>query len=232
MSFKNKKGQFFPYADSAPRKSFPVLTIALIILNVLVFVWSLSSPDIPYTIEGEKVEIPEVYLKYGFIPAAFSFFSLSSVATIFTSMFLHGGIDHIFGNMWYLWIFGDNVEDRLGKLKFLLLYFLSGVAATFLHYITNLSSEIPAIGASGAISGVLGSYLLLFPREGILTRFGYAFVRIPAFIVIGFWFFLQFLFGTISFLGGVGSGIAFFAHVGGFVFGFLFTLLLKKSEKI
>ena len=232
MIFKNRKGQFFPYADSAPRKTFPILTILLIILNVSIFVWSLFSPEVSYTIEGEKVSIPEIYLKYGFIPARFSLFSFSSIATIFTSMFLHGGVDHIFGNMWYLWIFGDNVEDRLGRIKFLLLYFLSGIAATFFHYITNLGSEIPAIGASGAISGVLGSYLLLFPREGVLTRFGYTFIRVPAFIVIGFWFFIQFLFGTISFLGGIGSGIAFFAHVGGFIFGFFFTLLLKKFEKI
>jgi len=232
MIFKNRKGQFFPYADSAPRRTFPVLTILLIILNVSIFVWSLFSPEVLYTVEGEKVLIPEIYLKYGFIPARFSLFSLSSIATIFTSMFLHGGIDHLFGNMWYLWIFGDNVEDRLGRIKFLLLYFFSGIAATFFHLITNLGSEIPAIGASGAISGVLGSYLLLFPREGVLTRFGYTFIRVPAFIVIGFWFFIQFLFGTISFLGGIGSGIAFFAHVGGFIFGFLFTLLLKKFEKI
>ncbi|MCS7105787.1 MAG: rhomboid family intramembrane serine protease [Candidatus Aenigmarchaeota archaeon] len=229
---KNKKGQFFPFADSAPRKSFPVLTILLLILNVSIFVWSLASPEVPYVIEGEPVLIPEVYLKYGFIPSRFSLFSFSSIATIFTSMFLHGGLDHIFGNMWYLWIFGDNVEDKLGKIKFLLLYFLSGIAATFLHYLTNLNSEVPAIGASGAISGILGSYFVLFPRERVLTRFGYAFVRIPAFIVIGFWFFIQFLFGTISFLGGIGSGIAFFAHVGGFIFGFAFTFLLRKMEKI
>ncbi|MEM7825881.1 MAG: rhomboid family intramembrane serine protease [Candidatus Aenigmatarchaeota archaeon] len=231
MGFKSKKGQFFPFADSAPRKTFPILTILLIILNASIFIWSLTSEEVPYVIEGEHVSIPEVYIRYGFIPAKFSFFSLSSIATIFTSMFLHGGIDHIFGNMWYLWIFGDNVEDKLGKIKFLLLYFLSGIGATFLHYITNLNSEIPAIGASGAISGILGSYLLLFPRETILTRFGYMFVRIPAFIVIGFWFFIQFLFGTISFLGGIGSGIAFFAHVGGFIFGFLFTLILKKFSE-
>ncbi|MEM7825832.1 MAG: rhomboid family intramembrane serine protease, partial [Candidatus Aenigmatarchaeota archaeon] len=229
MILKNRKGQFFPYADSAPRRTFPILTILLIISNILIFIWSLFSAEVLYNIQGEVVQIPEVYLKYGFIPSKFSLISLSSLATIFTSMFLHGGIDHIFGNMWYLWIFGDNVEDKLGKIKFLLLYFLSGLGATFLHYLTNLGSEIPAIGASGAISGILGSYILLFPREKVLTRFGYAFVRIPAFIVIGLWFFIQFIFGTISFLGGIGSGIAFFAHVGGFIFGFLFTLLLKKS---
>ncbi|MFH8086578.1 MAG: rhomboid family intramembrane serine protease [Candidatus Aenigmatarchaeota archaeon] len=228
---RNKKGQFFPFADSAPRSTFPVLTILLIILNVSIFLWSLTSEEVPYFVEGEHVLIPEVYLKYGFVPAKFSLFSFSSLITILTSMFLHGGIDHLFGNMWYLWIFGDNVEDRLGKIKFLLLYFFSGIGATFLHYITNLNSEIPAIGASGAISGILGSYILLFPREKILTRFGYAFIRIPAFIVIGFWFFIQFLFGTISFLGGIGSGIAFFAHVGGFIFGFFLTLFLKKFSE-
>jgi membrane associated rhomboid family serine protease len=143
-------------------------------------------------------------------------------------MFLHGGLDHIFGNMWYLWIFGDNVEDRLGKIKFLLLYFLSGLAAAFAHYIVNPTSKIPTIGASGAISGILGAYILLFPKERVLSRVGYTFVRIPAFIVIGFWFVLQFIFATISFFGFSGSGIAFWAHVGGFIFGFIFTFLLKR----
>ncbi len=210
---KNKKGQIFPYADSAPREKFPVLTILLIVINVSVFIWSLG-------------DFENIILTYGFIPA------FPSLLTIFTSMFLHGGFDHIFGNMWYLWIFGDNVEDKLGKIKFLLLYFLSGISATFFHFITNFGSKIPAIGASGAISGILGAYMVLFPKEQVLSRVGYAFIRIPAYIVIGFWFFIQFLFASISFLGGIGSGVAFWAHVGGFVFGYFFTFLLKKSQNL
>jgi len=212
MFFKNRKGQFFPLSDTAPRKGFPILTIALIILNVVIFAWSLS--DFDFVVEN-----------YGFIPAT------PSIITLFTSMFLHGGFDHIFGNMWYLWIFGDNVEGRFGKIKFLILYLLSGLAADFFHYITNLTSNIPTIGASGAISGILGSYLLLFPKEKVLTRWGYTFMHIPAYVVIGFWFIIQFIFATVSLVGGVGSGIAFWAHIGGFVFGLIFTLLFRKRKK-
>jgi len=210
MFFKNRKGQFFPYSDSAPRKSLPILTIGLIVLNVSIFLLSYFG------------DFESIISRYGFVPAT------PSVLTLFTSMFLHGGFDHIFGNMWYLWIFGDNVEDKFGKIKFLLLYFASGLFATFLQYITDPTSTIPSIGASGAISGVLGAYILLFPREQVLTGIGYSLVRVPAFIVIGFWFVIQFIFGTVSLLGGVGSNIAFWAHIGGFIFGLIFTLIIKR----
>jgi membrane associated rhomboid family serine protease len=210
--FKSKKGQFFPYSDTAPRKSFPILTVSLIILNVLIFLWSLTDYE-------------NIISKYGFVPASFS------LLTLFTSMFLHGGFDHIFGNMWYLWIFGDNVEDSLGKVKFLLLYFLSGISAAIFQFITDPSSTIPSIGASGAISGVLGSYILLFPQEKVLTNIQYTFVRIPAYIVIGFWFILQLIFGAMSLAGYSGSNIAFFAHVGGFVFGLIFTRFFVRRKR-
>lgn len=206
------KAQFFPLYDTAPRKGFPFLTVSLIILNVLIFFWSLT-------------DFERIIYKYGFIPAKFSFF------TIFTCMFLHGGFDHIFGNMWYLWIFGDNVEGKLGKIRFILLYFFSGFFATFLHFITEPTSKIPSIGASGAISGILGAYLYFFPKEKILSRVGYTFIHIPAFIVIGFWFLLQLLFGMVSLFGLSGSNIAFWAHIGGFMFGFLFSRVLKKKRR-
>lgn len=211
--FKSRKGQFFPLSDTAPRKGFPILTISLIIINVAIFVWSLSNFE-------------DIIFTYGFIPA------YATILTLFTSMFLHGGLDHIFGNMWYLWIFGDNVESRFGKIKFLFLYFLSGLIATFFHYMTDPASVIPTIGASGAISGILGAYILLFPKEKVLSRIGYSFVHIPAYVVIGFWFVLQFIFGTVSLLGGIGSGIAFFAHVGGFLGGFILTSLLLRLKRI
>ncbi|MEM7821462.1 MAG: rhomboid family intramembrane serine protease [Candidatus Aenigmatarchaeota archaeon] len=211
MFFKSRKGQFFPLSDTAPRRKFPLVTITLITLNVFVFILSLQ--DFEFFI-----------LSFGFIPAH------PSLLTLFTSMFLHGGFDHIFGNMWYLWIFGDNIEDRFGRLKFLILYFFSGIVASFFHLLTNIGSEIPAIGASGAVSGILGSYFLIFPKEMILTRFGYSFIHIPAYIVIGFWFVLQFVFATISFFGFSGSNVAFWAHVGGFVFGIVFTLGLKPKK--
>lgn len=205
---KNNKGFIFPYGDVNPRKHFPLLTLTLITANVLIFFLSLS-------------DFENIIYTYGFIPTSFT------IATIFTSMFLHAGIDHIFGNLWYLWIFGDNVEDTIGKYKFALLYFISGIGATFTHLITNLGSTTPAIGASGAISGVLGSYIVLFPHAKIRVRFGH----LPAYIVIGLWFVMQLLFGATSFFGGTGSGVAFWAHVGGFVFGYIMTKFLYKSSR-
>lgn len=202
------KGQFFPYGDVNRSSTFPILTILIIIANVVIFFLSLTNYDYITT-------------KYGFIPAQFS------LVTIFTSMFLHGGFDHLFGNMWYLWVFGDNVEDKFGKVGFIILYFASGIAASITHFITNVGSIVPAIGASGAISGILGSYLALFPKAGVNVSMGYTITQMPAFVVIGGWFALQLIFGTVSLVGGTGSGIAFFAHIGGFVFGYLVTKLLR-----
>ncbi|MEM5853439.1 MAG: rhomboid family intramembrane serine protease [Candidatus Aenigmatarchaeota archaeon] len=210
--WKNRKGQFFPYSDTAPRKKFPLLTITLIILNTSIFFWSLT-------------DFENIISTFGFTPAYFS------ILTIFTSMFLHGGLDHLFGNMWYLWIFGDNVEDYFGKFKFLVFYLLSGVVAAFFQFFTDPTSRIPSVGASGAISGVLGAYLILFPKEKILTNVQYFFIRIPAYIVIGFWFLIQFFFGTITLLGITGSNIGFWAHIGGFLFGLLFTKLFSKKKR-
>lgn len=201
------KAQFFPLGDRNPTKKFPYLTVFLIIVNVIIFIWSMTNFE-------------TIIFTFGFIPL------YPSIITIFTSMFLHGGIDHIFGNMWYLWIFGDNVEDKFGRAKFFLIYILSGLAATFAHFITNIGSEIPTIGASGAISGILGSYLVLFPRTKIHTRYG----LMPAYSIIGFWFVIQLIFGAVSFMGFAGSGIAFWAHVGGFIFGFVATKATTKNK--
>lgn len=199
------KGQFFPYYDTESRKKFPTVTVFLIAVNVIVFLISLLDFD-------------NIISNFGFIPAHFT------IITIFTSMFLHGGFDHIFGNMWYLWIFGDNVEEFFGKIKYVILYFLSGLAATFFQWLSDPTSTIPGIGASGAISGILGSYLVLYPKAGVVTGGG----RLPAYFVIGFWFVLQLIFGAVSLVGGTGSEIAFWAHVGGFVFGAIFTWIYKK----
>ena len=202
------KGQFFPYGDINKSSTFPILTILIIIANAVIFFLTLTNSEYIAT-------------RYGFIPAQIS------LLTIFTSMFLHGGFDHLFGNMWYLWVFGDNVEDKFGKLGFLILYFTSGIAASIMHFITNVGSTVPAIGASGAISGILGSYLALFSKAGVNVSMGYTITQMPAFVVIGGWFALQLIFGAVSFVGGTGSGIAFFAHIGGFVFGYVITKLLK-----
>ncbi len=212
------KGQFFPYQDENVSKSFPYVTVSVIAFNIAVFIWSLS-------------DFENILNTYGFVPAEFS------ILTVFTAMFLHGGLDHIFGNMWYLWLYGDNVEDRMGKVKYLAFYLMSGIAASLVHYITNLGSGIPAVGASGAISGVLGAYLVLFPNVSIKTIGPfYQTYRLPAKMLIGLWFGIQFLFGLQSFAGGTGSGIAFWAHIGGFAFGYLAAKIMfgpgKKRQAV
>jgi len=201
---------FFPLSDINPRLFRPVITVTLIIINVGVFLFSLQDFE------------PFIF-SFGFIPVA------ASILTAFTSMFLHGGFDHIFGNMWYLWLFGDNVEDVFGRIHYLLFYLLSGLFATLAHYLTNLNSAIPAIGASGAISGVLGAYLVFFPKIKVKTYARYVGItEISAFSLLVFWFLMQLLFSTISLVGGAGSGIAFSAHAGGFVFGYIYAWGFKR----
>ena len=194
------KGLFFPYRDENKAKKFPHINLLLIVVTVLIFFWSL--PNFEYIIGT-----------YGFTPSNFV------ILTIFTSMFLHAGLDHLFGNMWYLFIFGDNVEDRFGIFKYTLFYFASGIAATLAHYLSDPSSVIPAIGASGAISGVLGAYVVFFPhvKVHVLSRIYHG--TVPAWVMIGFWFVLQLILGTTGLISGQGSGIAFWAHIGGFAFG-------------
>jgi membrane associated rhomboid family serine protease len=196
------KGQFIPYRDENPSEHWPVITTALITINVAVFVWSLF-------------DFENIITAWGFTPARLV------LVTILTSMFLHGGIDHISGNMLYLYIFGDNVEDRLGRLKFTVFYLLSGLFAAIVHFFSDPGSAVPAIGASGAISGILGAYLAIFPHVKVraIGPF-YQIYRLPAYVLIGFWFVIQLVFGAISLLGGIGSGIAFWAHIGGFAFGY------------
>lgn len=200
---------FFPYKDLNVRGGFPHLVVFIILLNIITFLWSLT-------------DFENIIFTYGFIAAS------ASLLTAFTSMFLHGGFDHIFGNMWYLWIFGDNVEDRFGKLKFSILYLSSGLFASFVQYLTNPSSTVPAIGASGAISGILGAYLILFPRVSVraVGPF-YMRVELPAYFLIGVWFALQLFWGTVSLVGDTGSNIAFWAHIGGFIFGVVAGLIYR-----
>jgi len=205
------KGQFFPYKDENVAKSFPAVTYALIAINVAAFLWSLS--DFEHTISA-----------YGFVPADFV------LLTLFTSMFLHGGFGHIFGNMWYLYLFGDNVEDRFGKVKYVIFYLLSGLAAALVHYLTDINSTVPTIGASGAISGVLGAYLVFFPKVHVHVASYYYGGTVPAYAMIGFWFVLQLILGTVSLVGGQGSGIAFWAHIGGFAFGYAAAKIIGRSR--
>ena len=201
----SKKAQFIPYKDDNVRMSFPLVTLILIIANVVIFFLSLS-------------DFENIILGYGFTPASFS------IITLFTSMFLHSSIPHLFGNMLYLWIFGDNVEDKLGRLKYIVFYILAGLAATLIHFLSNPASAIPAVGASGAISGVLGAYFVLFPGEKVRAYIFYiGSVKLYAFVIIGAWFLLQLTMAYLS----PEAGIAFFAHIGGFVFGFLAGFVIK-----
>ncbi|MEM2107401.1 MAG: rhomboid family intramembrane serine protease [Candidatus Bathyarchaeia archaeon] len=200
-----------PVKDIVERRTFPAVNLTLIAVNTLVFLWSLTDFD-------------QIVSRYGFTPLNWS------LLTIFTSMFLHGGFDHLIGNMWYLWIFGDNVEDRLGHFGYLIFYFSSGLAAAFIHYMSDPISNVTAVGASGAISGVIGAYAVFYPRAKVLVLIRFYLTAVSAFTMIGLWFLMQLVFGTLSLIGGVGSGIAYWAHIGGFTFGLLIGLTLKSKR--
>ncbi len=209
-----------PLYDENPRRTFPVFTISLILLNVGVFFLQLQAP------QGLSAAID----LYAMVPADLMSHPVQRYSTVFSSMFMHGGLGHLAGNMLYLWIFGDNIEDRLGRFGFILFYLLCGVLAAFSHIVANPASTVPAVGASGAISGILGAYLVLFPgarvRTLIFLGFYISIVRIPAVILLGFWILLQVLnSASIDEAGGV----AWMAHVGGFVAG---VLLIKPFHAL
>jgi membrane associated rhomboid family serine protease len=220
-----------PLRDNIPSCRTPIVTVGLIAANILVYVNQLMLPP--------QAAVQFVYL-YGLIPLEISGGDLlvphpvPLYATVFTSMFVHGGLFHLGGNMLYLWIFGDNVEDRIGRLKFLVFYLLSGLAAAATQIWTDPASKIPMVGASGAISGVLGAYLFLFPHARVLTLiplgFFYRIVEIPALIVLGFWIVVQVLNG-VGTLGVQVGGVAWFAHIGGFVAGLGMVVLLSGGRK-
>ncbi len=211
-----------PLRDSVPSSTTPVVTYGIIALNVLVFIQQLSlSPE----------ELHFFFAHYGVVPARFQ------LSDLFTSMFLHGGFMHLIGNMWFLWIYGDNVEDVLGHVKYLVFYFASGVAGALVQIAADPTSSIPNIGASGAIAGVMGAYLLKFPHARVLTLiplFVVFFTReLPAYIILIYWFVLQFFSGVGTLAEsstGAAGGIAFFAHVGGFLMGMLLMKVLPSRE--
>jgi membrane associated rhomboid family serine protease len=219
-----------PYKDDNPTRTFPFFTIGIIAFNIFIFLCQVTSPS-----GTEKV----VYA-YGAIPHYIMTFETTQpihpILTIFSAMFMHGGIFHLAGNMLYLWIFGNNIEDRLGHLRFIVFYIFCGVVAAYAHAITDPHSLTPMIGASGAISGILGAYLLLFPRAGVYTIVFLGFfiqvVKIPALIVIGFWAIIQFVNGLISTGLMAKGGVAWFAHIGGFLTGLLtIKLWLPRRTK-
>ncbi|QPJ62742.1 MAG: rhomboid family intramembrane serine protease [Candidatus Nitronauta litoralis] len=207
-----------PLYDENPRRSFPIFTISLIALNITGFVMQLQAPG------GMSAAISQ----YAMVPADFLSNPFSQYPTLITSMFMHGGPAHLAGNMLYLWIFGDNIEDRLGRFGFVLFYFLCGVLAAISHMVADPSSSIPAVGASGAISGILGAYLVLFPgvrvRTLIFLGFYISMVRIPAIILLGIWILMQ-VANSVS-VGAEGE-VAWLAHIGGFAAG---AILIKPFQ--
>ena len=215
---------FFPYKDDNPKILVPYVTYGLIGLNLFIFLFQFSAG-----MKDPEAEAIIIYT-FGLIPAQFS------ILTIFTSMFLHGGISHIIGNMWFLWLFGDNVESILGHVKYAIFYMLCGIIAAVTQILVNPSSEIPMVGASGAIAGVLGLYMMRFPHARVHV---FAFIiiffttfRVPAIIVLGFWFFNQLTNGMGSLGLDTTGGVAWFAHIGGFITGIMLNQAFKLVKII
>ncbi len=211
---------FIPIKDLNPRRTYPVVNTLLILTNVIVFLYQVSlgqrlgdafvmaNATIPSHVRAAL--IGHYNMEHAFLP-------------ILTSMFLHSGLMHIAGNMLFLWIFGDNVEDYFGHFPYLVFYFFCGIGSGIAHIIFNFHSNLPALGASGAISGVMGAYIILYPRARVLTLVFIFFVPIPAFIILGYWFLLQFLAGVSSVGAAATGGVAWWAHIGGFLLGMLIT---------
>jgi len=222
-----------PLRDENPSATVPHVTRVLIAINCALFVWELlQGPD-----------LREFLLTWGLVPARVSLALrfgdepvLPALSTFVTSMFLHGNWAHLLGNMWYLWIFGDNVEDRLGHVRYLLFYLAGGVLAALLQYVSAVSSGVPTVGASGAIAAVLGAYAITFPRARVVTLIPFfpffPIVHLRALLVLGLWFVFQFFSGAIALtmVGARGGGVAWWAHVGGFLFGIAAMKLLAPRR--
>jgi membrane associated rhomboid family serine protease len=215
-----------PIRDQIPTRRVPLVNYTLIVINVIIFIFQWLSG--PY-------QDAMVY-QFALIPAQFrGSINLAAISDIFTSMFMHASWLHLGGNMLYLWIFGDNVEDSMGSFKYLLFYLSGGVIASAAHILTNPGSQIPTVGASGAIAAVLGAYLVLYPRSRVLTIIPLGFflrmTMIPASIVLLLWFGLQLLNGVLTLGAGDVGGVAFWAHIGGFVFGVVLAKLLANQRR-
>ena len=217
-----------PYKDDNPTSATPFVTVGIIALNILVFLYEVVSPS----------GMEKFVYNYGAIPNYILTFEkvqpIHPALTIFSAMFMHGGVFHIAGNMLYLWIFGNNIEDKVGHIRFIFFYIFCGIISAYANALTDPQSHIPMIGASGAISGVLGAYLLLFPRAMVHTLVFLGFfvtvIKIPALVVIGFWAIIQLINGLISTGLAREGGIAWFAHIGGFLTGLL-TIKLWQPKR-
>lgn len=212
-----------PISDINPRRRFPYVTVLLIVINTIIFIYQslLKNPN------------PFIY-KYALIPRNLFKIGGKEYLKLITSTFLHGNLLHIIGNMLYLWVFGDNIENNLGTFKFIIFYFLCGIVAGLTHALIYSNSTIPTIGASGAIAGVLGAYFFLFPNAKVLALvplfYFFTVMPVPAYIFLGIWFLLQLIPGFVYF-GKVGTGVAFWAHIGGFVGGILLVILLGGKRR-
>jgi len=211
-----------PLRDTQPSYTFPFVTVSIIVLNVLAFLYEFSMD--PY-------ELNFFIAHYGLIPTRFQWMD------VLTSIFLHGGWMHLIGNMWFLWIYGDNIEDILGHAQYLIFYLLCGIAATMVHVVFNFDSRVPTVGASGAIAGVMGAYVVKFPHSRITTLVPvFVFLttmEIPAYFILLYWFVIQFFSGV----GSVGhshlsqGGVAWFAHIGGFLAGIVLILVMRTNDR-
>jgi membrane associated rhomboid family serine protease len=208
----------FPIGDdNSNRRTFPVVTYALIALNILFFFVELNGGD-------------AFIMQWAFVPSRFLANPVGGFLTLFTSMFMHAGWVHLGGNMLYLWIFGDNVEDRFGHIQFTIFYLLCGLAATFAQMAFSMGSSVPNLGASGAIAGVLGAYIVMFPQQQVRVLIGRVVTPVSALIVIGGWIVLQFFSGIGSIANTAETGgVAYMAHIGGFIAGFVLTFLLRGN---
>ncbi|MBW1896215.1 MAG: rhomboid family intramembrane serine protease, partial [Deltaproteobacteria bacterium] len=215
-----------PIRDAIRSQTYPVVNLSIIAVNVVLFLVELGQGD----------GLHQFTYVYGLVPARYTvsqiseYFSTGQQALSFLSfMFLHGGLFHLIGNMWFLFIFGDNVEDRLGHIRYLIFYLLCGLASGLSHLVLNLNSNIPTIGASGAIAGVMGAYFILHPHAKILTLIPvfvfFHFVHLPAYLFLGIWFLFQFL--SAAGTSAQSGGVAWWAHIGGFVFGIVFLKLFE-----
>tara|TARA_A100001015_G_C15015944_1_gene725515 strand:- start:957 stop:1673 length:717 start_codon:yes stop_codon:yes gene_type:complete len=216
-----------PLKDDNPTKKKSVIRLILVIICSIVFLIQITS-----------VNNNELIFYFGFKPnsifnSTYQVKTFTPLLTIFTSMFMHGGWLHFLGNMLYLWIFADNIEDKVGRKKFILFYLLSGIAAALTQYLGDTQSSIPMIGASGAIAGVLGAYIYFFPRAKVLVIIPllifFFTARLPSIIVLGFWFFIQFI--NLTFLSNSSSNVAWLAHIGGFLFGLIYAFLFKEKTR-
>jgi membrane associated rhomboid family serine protease len=222
-----------PLKDSTPRSTAPVVTVALIVANTIAFLYQLTLP--------ERLE-QAFFMSYAIVPARFTHMLVAphvplqaAFVPFLTSMFLHGGWMHLIGNMWFLWVFGDNVEDRLGHFSYFYFYLVCGFGAGLAHVVMNLNSAVPSLGASGAISGVLGAYIVLYPKARILTLVPLIFfwftVNLPAYVILGYWFVIQFFSGISSVGTRASGGVAYWAHIGGFALGVMLVRVWPQRRR-